>query len=63
MGFFGLAVKGLWCGAIYLAIAFMMAGIFPNNLLTEFAFQPVGIFATIMVFIFEIVFDFIKPPE
>jgi len=58
MGFFSLAIKGLWCAAAYISIVFFMSLMFPQNLLTEYALQPIGMLTIIILFMLEIVFDF-----
>ncbi len=62
MGWFGLAVKGLWCGAAYLVVVVFMDSAFPGRI-TEFALAPSGIVVTMILFVLEIVFDYIEPPK
>lgn len=62
MGFFDLGVKGLWCGALYVAIVIFADSVIPGRI-TEFALHPLGILMTLALFAYEIIFDYVKAPD
>ncbi|MBI4210884.1 MAG: hypothetical protein HY544_05275 [Candidatus Diapherotrites archaeon] len=57
MGYFGLAVKGLYAGAAYMFIAMFLEMQFPGTLPAT-AFQDVGIFFFLFLFVMEFIFDY-----
>jgi len=61
MGCFNLAVKGLYAGSIYFGAIFFLDSAFPGNLAAT-AFSIPGIAIIMLLLIFEMFFDFAKPP-
>ncbi|MBI4210802.1 MAG: hypothetical protein HY544_04825 [Candidatus Diapherotrites archaeon] len=62
MGYFGLAVKGLWCGAIFTFIAVFLDSVFPGRL-AEMALSDLGVLVILILLVFEMLLGYAEPPK